>query len=269
MNSVRKTVFAMAGVSGGLIAVCLALLFRSSDIFLLLSTGVLCAMVGYLLHAIKVAGTAGNGQKEPPDDVPYPFLAQIRPLFLFNTLHNISALILFKPKKAIGIVENLANLLRAMMEMQKNDYTLLSQEIKCVDYYLNIEKDRFEDRLVIVKNIEPDSVEITMPRFFLLPFVESSITLGVEKHKSPVQIILSASCKEDRVIVEVSDTGEGFETEKEDELTLRKDTLSHLQARLRSLHGNKASVAFDALAPSGVRVRITIPVETDRTIPGQ
>lgn len=259
----------MAGVSGVLIAACLALLFHSSDIFLLLLTGVSCALVGSLLCAIKVTETAGDDQKEPLDDVPYPFLARIKPLFLFNTLHNISALILFKPKKAIRIVENLANLLRAMMEMQKNDYTLLSQEIKCVDYYLNIEKDRFEDRLVIVKNIEPDSVEITMPKFFLLPFVESSITMGVEKHKSPVQIILSAFCKEDSIIVEVSDTGEGFETEIEDELTLRKDTLSHLQVRLRSLHGNKASVAFDALAPSGVRVRITIPVHTRTPVPGQ
>jgi LytS/YehU family sensor histidine kinase len=147
-----------------------------------------------------------------------------------------------------------------MMEMQKNEYTLLSQEIKCVDYYLSIEKDRFDERLVIDKNIEPDSVEIKMPKFFLLPLVESSITLGVEKQKSPVQIILSTFCRENSVIVEISDTGKGFESEKTEDLALRTDRLSHMLARLRALHGEKASMTFDALAPSGVRVRISIPL---------
>jgi LytS/YehU family sensor histidine kinase len=183
----------------------------------------------------------------------------VSPLFLFNTLHNISALALVNPPKASATVEKLADFIRCVSDLAKDKRTLLSQEIKCADLYLSIEKERFGQRLQVITDISSECLEIKVPHFLLLPIVENAIHHGVEPSDQCTQVILSGRSDGNKISIEISDTGQGIEMQRADNLIATGPSLSRLKKLLAKEFGKNAQIRIEALAPSGTRVKITIP----------
>ncbi len=189
--------------------------------------------------------------------------AQIPALFLFNTLHNISALALLDSTKASVTVEKLAEFIRSTTELSKQKTTLLAQELKCVELYLGIEKARFGARFEIISDIDPACLEAQVPSLLLLPIVENAVRYGVERSDLTTQVILSGRKVDNCIVVEISDTGQGISAEQVKTVLQGDGSLAELNDRLHHLFGEAAQMRIEALAPSGVRVKITIPQMTD------
>ncbi len=106
----------------------------------------------------------------------------INPHFLFNALNSLAGLINENPKKAENVVMILSHLYRGILFALKKEFHSLEDELKICDDYLEIEKYRFEDRLVIKKTFEISKVEfakIQVPTLMLQPLFENVIKHGV------------------------------------------------------------------------------------------
>ena len=74
--------------------------------------------------------------------------AQINPHFLFNALTTIGYLIQDAPPRAFDTLMRLTTLLRGVLRSE-GEFTTLGRERELVACYLQIEQERFEERLQV------------------------------------------------------------------------------------------------------------------------
>lgn len=106
-------------------------------------------------------------------------ISQLNPHFLFNSLNSIRALIDIDPAKSKTAITTLSNLLRNSLLSGKKPFISLSEELKIVGSYLELEKIRFEERLVIAWDIDESVNETLVPPFILQTQVENAIKHGI------------------------------------------------------------------------------------------
>lgn len=104
--------------------------------------------------------------------------ARIRPHFLFNTLNSLSALIRRDPVTAEGMVDDLADLFRVSLE-KRHRLVPLREEMETTQAYLNIERVRAGDKLVVDWDVPQSLLETPVPVFSLQPLVENAVHHGV------------------------------------------------------------------------------------------
>src|SRR5829696_8243973 len=80
--------------------------------------------------------------------------AQIHPHFLFNTLNNIYSFTLENSSKTPGLILKLSSLLSYMLYDCKADEVLLEKEIDIMKNYIDLERERYANRLEISLNVE-------------------------------------------------------------------------------------------------------------------
>ncbi len=264
MLKILNNPYLLATGAGGILGIALAI-FSHTSLVLLTLLGGWSGLVGAVIAIIAMPRLSDRGvrDKNSPaniDSAKQQLLPkQINSVFLFNTLHNVSALTTVDPQKAAEIIEKLAMLIRAFAEMAKYEYSLLNEEFKYVDLYLAIEKARFGERLEVVRNIAPECLEIKVPSFLLLPIVDNCIRHGVEVYEKPVKIFLSAEVTGDNAVIEISDTGKGINPAKAAGFIQRGSSLALLNKRLAEYYRDRAKINVEALAPSGTRVKLIVP----------
>jgi len=104
--------------------------------------------------------------------------AQVNPHFLFNTLNTVIAIIEQDALRAKDLLFHLSNFFRKNLK-RSNDLSTLEEELDHVNSYLTIERARFEDRLVVKTDIDPDLLGIQLPTFTLQPIIENAIKHGI------------------------------------------------------------------------------------------
>jgi LytS/YehU family sensor histidine kinase len=248
-----------AALSGIVIGSAAFIFFPQQKVFILVIVGVLSALSGAVLnHIVHTRGMSRrkNGShlfagKIVPE--------QIQEHFLFNALQQISLTILSDVDKAGQCVEDLAQFLRLVLEMGKSEVVILAQELRSVDYYVKIEKERLGERLNIVRQVDPQCLEVPIPCFTILPLVENCILHGVESSPETVTIFILINLIDAGLQIEVSDTGTGLESAQMTETMKTGSMLTYVRQRLKAKYGKKARMEFEALAPSGFRVVLTLP----------
>ncbi|MGE0815735.1 MAG: sensor histidine kinase [Vicinamibacterales bacterium] len=104
--------------------------------------------------------------------------AQINPHFLFNALTTIGYLIDSAPPRALKTLLRLTSLLRSVLRSE-GEMTTLGREVELVEHYLDIEKERFEERLRVIVDVPPALRHLPVPCLILQPLVENAVKHGV------------------------------------------------------------------------------------------
>ncbi len=183
--------------------------------------------------------------------------SQINPHFLFNTLNSVSSLVRFDPDGAREMIVKLANILRRLLK--KGDaFVQLREEFAFIDDYLDIEVVRFgKDKLRVVKELEPASLDITIPGMILQPLVENSIKHGLSPKVEGGSITLRSRIHDGRLVIEVEDDGVGIAG------TASAGTgigMTNISERLNVLYGNSASMEVESTPGHGTLVRLLVPI---------
>lgn len=105
--------------------------------------------------------------------------AQIDPHFLFNSLNSISALTVSDPQGARRMCLLLADFLRASLVLGAKKEIPVSDELRLVESFLDIEKVRYGQRLSIVRNVDPNCHGCLVPPLLIQPLVENAIRHGI------------------------------------------------------------------------------------------
>lgn len=188
--------------------------------------------------------------------------SQLQPHFLFNTLHSISALMLTDVIAADRMMSRLSDLLRISLEGNAAQITTLSRELEFVNGYLEIERVRFEDRLTVILDIAPETLDAQVPNLLLQPLVENAIRHGVAKRSSGGEIHIAASRNNRSLHLQIRDNGPGL-VESAELQSKPGLGLGATRERLRTLYGDDQEIDIRNAAEGGVEVNVRIPFCAD------
>ncbi|MBC7780559.1 MAG: histidine kinase [Proteobacteria bacterium] len=110
--------------------------------------------------------------------------ARIRPHFLFNSLNAVLSLIRADPRRAEHVLEDLADLFRALMADSRALSTFAS-EVELARQYLAIEQVRLGDRLRVEWDVDQMPGEARLPALVLQPLLENAVYHGIEPSIAP------------------------------------------------------------------------------------
>ncbi len=192
---------------------------------------------------------------------------QINPHFLFNTLNSVSSLVRFDPDTARDLIIKLARILRRLLN-SSDSFVPLREEVEFIDNYLDIEVVRFgRDKLRVIKELEPESLEMLVPAMLLQPLVENSIKHGLASKIEGGSIYLRSRRGAKAIIIEVEDDGVGMGAaqlvEKPNGLGGTGIGMANVAERLKVLYGDTARMTIDSQDGKGTLVRLRLPILED------
>jgi LytS/YehU family sensor histidine kinase len=105
----------------------------------------------------------------------------------------------------------LSDFLRLTLKSSETTVVTLAQELEFLKTYLEIEKIRFQDRLIIEMEIAPEALVAQVPNLILQPLVENAVRHGVSKQIAVGRLRINAQCEADRLLIQIEDNGPGLE----------------------------------------------------------
>ncbi len=179
---------------------------------------------------------------------------QLNPHFLFNALNSIRASIDEDPQRARHLITEFSEFLRYALSKTDASLVSLREEIEAMESYLAIEKIRFEDRLEILFDIEPDALNCAIPCFLLHPLIDNAIKHGLGQDAVPMTLKITGRANGNHLTVEIANTGRWRESIGQDDTRIGLD---NIRSRLNQIYPRRSS--FNVSEDGGwVRARIEI-----------
>ena len=185
---------------------------------------------------------------------------QLQPHFLFNTLNAIAELVHEAPEVADRMITRLGDLLRLSLDNSRAQEVTLKQELEFLGAYIEIERTRFQDRLKVATDIQPETLDACVPNLLLQPLVENAIRHGTGPSAGEGVIRIDASRANGLLELTISDNGRGLPVgpgEFREGVGLR-----NTRARLQQLYGAAHRFELQNGIDGGVVVTIAIPFKT-------
>lgn len=105
--------------------------------------------------------------------------SQINPHFLFNSLNSVSSLTVTNPDKAREMVIKLSDFMRYALSRKEDKSVPLEKELLNMRLYMEIEKVRFGERLILEEKTEEQGLDVSVPNMILQPLYENAVKHGV------------------------------------------------------------------------------------------
>lgn len=201
--------------------------------------------------------------------------SQIRPHFIFNVLELINLRCLEAGQSGIcRTVSNLAQLIRANITHKGEQTITFEEELRYVRYYLELQKERFEDNLHYTIDLDdPSILKYYLPKLTIQPLVENSIVHGLENKRGGGFVRIGIWEEEDAVCVRVADDGVGFDTsalglddpEPESDGTRHNHVaLRNINRRIQLLYGKQYGMTIHSAPGRGTDVTIMLPADVGK-----
>ncbi|PHV71437.1 two-component sensor histidine kinase [Sporanaerobium hydrogeniformans] len=204
--------------------------------------------------------------------------AQINPHFLFNTLESINWMAQLNNVPEIrDMVTSLGSIMEASIG-KGSPLIPLRQELKYVESYILIMKNRYGERLTYEAEIDENLIQHQVPKLLLQPLVENAIYHGIDRSRKKGLIRLVVRKQEDSVYIEVMDNGKGME---EEELQLLNNKfqevnpdymlmghrkgigLENVNARIKLFFGPQYGLNVESEYGSYTKIKLTLPLDNE------
>lgn len=188
--------------------------------------------------------------------------SQINPHFLFNTLNMIH----IQESEALGydhkipkLTLGLSRLLRYAIE--STDLVSLETELEFTRMYIDILKNRYGNKPVVVYDIDASVYHAKVPKLFIQPIIENAVFHGLAENMNENSMLTLSCHQEDNFcILSVKDNGVGMKPEV---LTSLKETLKenvplkgsigikNVVTRMNLLYGEDFSIEIESTEGQG------------------
>ncbi len=202
--------------------------------------------------------------------------AQINPHFLFNTLESINWM---AQLNNVPEIRDMVTSLSALMEAsigKGSPMVPLSKELKYIDSYLLIMKNRYGDRLTYESHIDKSLLRNEVPKLILQPLVENAIYHGIDRMRKKGIITLTIEQREDQIYIEIKDNGKGMTTEEVEDMnrlfkednhdyllgTNRKSIgLANVNGRLKLFFGQEYGLEVESEYENYTKMKFYVPMK--------
>ena len=192
---------------------------------------------------------------------------QVNPHFLFNALNTVSCVCRENPIRARELLIILANYFR--YNLNSEAYMVpFEKEMEHVRDYLELEKARFEEKLIITYDV-PKDLELEIPTLILQPIVENAVRYGINREGKRIVTICAREepkgCK-----VCICDEGKGMPEEvlkklKSGESIGNSVGLSNVHKRMKSIYGEENGLHITS-SKEGTCVKLCFGAESLRKL---
>lgn len=187
--------------------------------------------------------------------------AQLNPHFLYNVFNTINAAIPTSAKNARDMVNKLSDLFRYQLKASREEFVSLKEELEFVEKYLDLEKERFGDRLLFEINVSQEILNIEIPPMLIQPIIENSVKHGISPLIEGGKISLDIRKKENFLKFVISDTGVGIDKQRKVDLLKLGIGLSNTEERLEKMYGKGMELTDNN--PKGLIVKFNIPINNE------
>jgi len=228
------------------------------------------SLLYYLFNFLAVAGIAGSLKlirkqlrfkvleqtllKEKADAELKFLKAQVSPHFLFNTLNNIYSLARKQSNKTADAVMKLSNLLRFVLHDASNAQIPLTDEIKLIGDYIELEKLRYSERLNINFEFEVDDPGQAISPLILMHFVENAFKHGAGESRFNIDMEIKIILKNGTLLATFSNS----KSQANSNSSTEKIGLTNTKRQLEILYPDHQLVIRDT--PEKYFVSLTIPL---------
>lgn len=181
--------------------------------------------------------------------------SQLNPHFIFNALNSIRALVDENPQRARTAITELSNILRNSMQVEKVETVSLENELSIVKDYLALENIRFEERLKVQYDIDPDTLELPIPPLMLQTLVENAIKHGISRVVNGGTVRIGSHLKNLHHEITIENTGQILEARNGQGFGLQST-----RQRLSLLFGSRASFDIYNKNEQTVEAKVLMPL---------
>ena len=137
--------------------------------------------------------------------------AQLNPHFLYNTLDTMKWVAKANHVPELATMSSsLAKILR--MSISDNKFATMAQEMKLVEYYVEIQQLRFADSFNFDMELPMELEDCIVPKLIVQPIVENAIIHGL-KERQEGQVFVNVFERDAKLWIEVVDDGCGMDEE--------------------------------------------------------
>ena len=184
----------------------------------------------------------------------YALQAQINPHFLANTMESIRMFALENDDyETASMLEALGNLFRWITQF-KQDIIYIEDELEYLEYYIDLQKFRFPDRLFINFDISEYIYYLGIPKFTLQPVLENCLSHGSPATR-PLVVDIKFTIQDGALNIFLTDNGPGIPEDKLKRLNEHikgENTYSEFGLALQNIHSR-----FQLLFGEGYGLNVT------------
>ncbi len=184
--------------------------------------------------------------------------AQLNPHFLYNVFNTINAAIPTSAKNARDMVNKLSDLFRYQLKASREELVMVREELEFVEKYLDLEKERFGDRLLFEINVEEEILDAKIPPMLIQPIIENSVKHGISPLIEGGKISIYIRRVNKSLEIVVHDTGAGIGDQQKENLLKRGVGLSNTNERLQKMYGSGIELINNT--PKGLSVTFALPI---------
>lgn len=190
--------------------------------------------------------------------------AQINPHFLYNTLDSINWMLIERDEQDISdVVISLGDILRYAIGGQ-NHLVPLRDEVRYIESYLCIQKNRLEERLDYRWELEEEALDFLVPKLILQPLVENAVIHGIEPLKEGGMIVMKAWMEAETLLIRVADNGKGMNQQElealEEKIAGRRDSrnigMRNIQRRIELTFGQERAMEIQSTQDKGTVITL-------------
>ncbi|SKB91630.1 Histidine kinase [Sphingobacterium nematocida] len=186
---------------------------------------------------------------------------QMEPHFIFNTLSSLQSFIRFEEKeKSIKYLKLFSKLLRSSLEMSRNDYISLEDELEAIKNYLALQQMRLNHNFEFDILIADDIFGAMIPPMLIQPFVENAVIHGVTPLKEKGEIHIRIDLDDHFITVAILDNGKG--SNKPSGHTSLSGSIAKERMELLFKETSKKGTIQITQTPNSYLVVLTIPYKT-------
>ena len=197
--------------------------------------------------------------------------SQINPHFLNNTLEIINwEARLAENDRVSAMIEALSVMMDGALARDGRSRIPLREELRYVDAYLYIIRERLGERLKVVREIDEDMMDVMVPRLILQPLAENAVehdltprhggTLCMRVQKCGSDAVIEVEhdgtmSEEDIISVQAMLASPASDTEISGQIGLR-----NVRQRLNLLYGEKGTLSLTQSGPDKILARVCFPL---------
>lgn len=201
--------------------------------------------------------------------------SQINPHFLFNVLNTMAWKAQMSDNNEIySMAIALGELLKATVISRDNFEATVEDELSYVRFYNYLQKMRFEDKIQVFFDIEPNLDKCHIPIFSIQTLVENAYVHGLEPKETSGTLTISIKKISDNVCISVVDDGVGFtkiptfDTNETQDVQVGGHThvgLKNLNRRLFLMYGENSSLHIESIPMEKTTISFMVPFNFEDT----